>query len=59
MQRDAYAFSRLDGTDDFDSVEKQLEILEKPANPIFAKIRNRQPISLHEKATFATYVGYM
>ena len=58
-RRDGYAYVAFDGTEHIDSVEKSLEALEKPANPIFGAIRRQRRIGSSEKIVFAEYIGYM
>lgn len=58
-EKDHYAFMKRDGTIDFDTYENELEKLEKPADPIFEKLRQREMITDQEKKTFASYVYLM
>lgn len=55
-QRDFYADPQQQGGKDFETFENSLELLEKPANPIFEKIRARLRISEEEKHTFSKYI---
>jgi hypothetical protein len=57
--RDFYAYPKKDGRKDYDTYENILESLEKPANPIFKKIRAFTPIGAEEKRTFALYIVQM
>lgn len=57
--RDFYAYPKEDGRKDFDTYENILESLEKPANPIFQKVRAAKPISAEEKRIFALYIVQM
>lgn len=57
--KDYYAYPHEGGGVDYDSYEDILETLEKPANPIFEKIRSQKPITAAEKETFASYMGQM
>lgn len=59
VERDFYADINNDGTPDFESFENKLESLEKPADPIFQKLRARQMISPQEKYVFACYIVQM
>lgn len=54
-----YAFTRPDGTLDFNSYEDALEQLEKPANTVFDKIRNLKMIDSSEREIFAAYMATM
>jgi hypothetical protein len=57
--RDFYAYPEEPGVKDFDTYENILESLEKPANPIFQKIRTLKPITAEEKRTFSLYIVQM
>ena len=57
--RDYYASTHTDGQPDFNTNENELEKKEKPANPIFTKIRNHQMISPQEKRDFSLYLAQM
>ena len=59
VERDFYAELKDDGTQDFETFENKLELLEKPADPIFHKIRARQAITNEEKGLFSSYVIHM
>jgi hypothetical protein len=54
-----YAYTRPDGTTDFNSYENALEQLEKPANVVFNKIRNQQQIDENDREIFAQYMALM
>ncbi len=54
-----YACPCPDGTIDFNTYEDALEQLEKPANNIFDKIRNLQPIDDSDREIFAAYLVTM
>lgn len=54
-----YACPRPDGTIDFNTYEDALEQLEKPANSVFDKIRNLQPIDDSDRGVFAAYMVIM
>jgi hypothetical protein len=54
-----YACPRPDGTNDFNTYEDALERLEKPANTVFDKIRNLQPIDDSDRDIFAAYMVTM
>jgi hypothetical protein len=54
-----YAYTRADGTTDFNTYENALEQLEKPANLVFERIRNRQAISDSDRQIFAEYMTLM
>jgi hypothetical protein len=58
-ETDAYAFTRKDGATDFNTYENILERLEKPANPIFQKLRRKEMITHEEKSIFASYLILM
>jgi hypothetical protein len=58
-ERDAYAHTNKDGVTDFNTYENILEKLEKPADPIFQKIRKQQVITSEEKTIFASYMIMM
>jgi hypothetical protein len=58
-EEDSYAFKKEDGTIDFDTYENELEKLEKPSNPIFAKLRRCEMLTAQEKENFASYVYLM
>ena len=58
-QQDLYARRKLDGTVDYDMYENILETLERPATPIFQKIRSKKLITVAEKVLFASYIGVM
>ena len=55
----AYGYTKMDGTFDSDTFENELEKLEKPADPIFKKIRDRIMIDQDEKELFASYLVMM
>jgi hypothetical protein len=55
-ERDAYAYTKEDGIADYNTYENILEKLEKPADPIFQKLRNQQMITSEEKVTFTSYL---
>src|ERR1051326_332073 len=59
VERDFYAYPSEGGRKDFETFENRLEELEKPANPIFAKLRSHQTITSQEKRQFSTYVVQM
>ena len=59
VERDFYANPKADGTQDFETFENKLELLEKPADPIFQKIRARQVITEEEKCLFSCYIIQM
>jgi|GEM_PF-2368360 hypothetical protein len=54
-----YAHARPDGTVDFNTYENALEQLEKPADIVFNRIRNLQPISDSDREVFAEYMALM
>ncbi len=54
-----YAYTRTDGTTDFNTYENALEQLEKPANVVFEKIRNQQTITDSDRQVFAKYMTLM
>lgn len=54
-----YACTRADGTTDFNTYENALEQLEKPANDVFERIRNRQAITDSDRQIFAAYMTLM
>lgn len=57
MKWDNYAFARDDGRVDTNTIEDELEKLEKPSDSIFRKIREkRDTLNDTEKATFASYI---
>ncbi|CAN5388252.1 MAG: DUF4238 domain-containing protein [Pyrinomonadaceae bacterium] len=58
-ERDVYAYTNKDGVTDFNTYENVLEKLEKPADPVFQKIRNQQMITSDEKTIFASYMIMM
>ena len=58
-ETDYYASTSSDGVIDYDTYENMLEKLEKPADPIIEKIRNRQPITTDDKTVFAAYIVMM
>lgn len=55
-ERDFYADPIPGGGTDFDTFENILESLEKPANPIFNKLRTFNDIDEQEKLIFAKYI---
>jgi hypothetical protein len=57
--KDFYAYPEKGGHKDFDTYENFLESLEKPANPIFQKLRAFRPISAEEKRMFTLYIVQM
>src|SRR5436190_18089011 len=59
VERDFYADPKEDGTQDFETFENILESLEKPADPIFQKLRAHQPITNEEKRVFSSYIILM
>jgi hypothetical protein len=59
VERDFYADPKDDGTQDFEAFENKLELLEKPADPIFQKIRARQLVTNEEKHVFSGYIIQM
>lgn len=58
-ERDFYADPKGGGIKDFETFENILESLEKPANPIFQKLRARQMINNEEKCLFSRYIILM
>ena len=58
-ERDFYAEQKPSGEVDFETVENQLEKLEKPGDLIFSKIRAHQPINNEEKRIFSLYTVLM
>ncbi len=58
-EMDFYADFKEDGSRDFETFENVLESLEKPANPIFQKLRAYQTISSEEKEVFSRYIILM
>lgn len=56
VERDFYAQKKPDGSIDYDSVEKKLEKLEQPGQPIIDKIRNYEPLSNEDRKLFAEYL---
>ena len=59
VERDYYADPKDGGKKDFETFENRLEALEKPANPIFEKLREHQTISEEEKLQFSIYIVQM
>lgn len=55
-ERDFYADPKQEGGKDFDTFENKLESLEKPANPIFDKLREQHNIDGEEKRLFSEYL---
>jgi hypothetical protein len=55
-ERDFYSDPLPDGRKDFDTFENILESLEKPADPIFRKLRGTERIDEQEKLLFAQYI---
>ena len=55
-ERDFYADPLPGGSKDFDTFENILESLEKPADPIFRKLRASERIDEKEKLVFAQYI---
>ena len=55
-EMDFYANEIIDNKGDFDSVEKKLEQLEKPCQPILDKIRNIEVINEEEKWILSEYI---
>ncbi len=51
-----YAYSKPDGTLDFNTYEDALEQLEKPADSVLFKLRNHQPIDEKDRQIFAAYM---
>jgi uncharacterized protein DUF4238 len=58
-EKDFYADPKEGSVKDFETFENILESLEKPANPIFQKLRARQMISNEEKCLFSHYIILM
>ncbi|HZM06581.1 MAG TPA: DUF4238 domain-containing protein [Candidatus Saccharimonadales bacterium] len=58
-ERDFYADPTPGGGKDFDTFENILESLEKPANPIFQKLRTSTEIDEEEKTVFTQYIILM
>jgi Protein of unknown function (DUF4238) len=56
VERDFYADPKGDGIHDFETIENKLELLEKPADPIFEKLRAHQTINKEEKNLFSSYI---
>jgi hypothetical protein len=56
---DYYASTSSDGAVDYDTYENILEKLEKPADPVIEKIRNRQAITSDDKSVLAAYIVMM
>lgn len=54
-----YALQRSDGIVDFNTYENALEQLEKPADAVFAKIRNQQDVSNSDREILAAYMATM
>jgi len=54
-----YACPRADGTIDFNTYEDALERLEKPADSVFNRIRNLQPIDDSDRDILAAYMVMM
>jgi len=50
-----YAYELPDGTIDFNTYENALEQLVKPADAVFTKIRNLQPVTESDREVFAAY----
>ncbi len=59
MERDFYADPKEDGSKDFDTFEDELQCLEKPADPIFEKLRAKKMLSKDEKEVFSLYIVQM
>ena len=59
MEPDYYAYPLRNGELDLDTYENWLEQLEKPANQIFAKLRQQEMITKKEKKAFASYISLM
>jgi hypothetical protein len=55
----AYGYTRTDGSFDPDTFENELERLEKPADSVFRKLRDRVMLDAAEKEIFASYVLLM
>jgi hypothetical protein len=55
-EKDFYAQVNDQGIVDYDSVEKKLEILEQPAQPVIDKIRQQHLINDDEKKILADYI---
>ena len=58
-EMDYYASTSTDGVVDYDTYENILEKLEKPADPVIEKIRNRQAITTDDKTVLAAYIVMM
>jgi hypothetical protein len=58
-EMDYYASTNRDGVVDYETYENILERLEKPADPVIQKIRNRQMITMDEKVILASYIVLM
>jgi hypothetical protein len=56
---DYYASANRDGVVDYETFENILERLEKPADPVIKKIRDRQMITMDEKVILASYIVLM
>src|SRR5665213_538721 len=56
---DFYADPKKDGTKDYETFENKLELLEKPHDPIFKKLRAHQVITHEEKCRFSSYIVLM
>jgi len=58
-ERDYYSNPGQPGREGYETFENELEALEKPANPIWNKIRSGQAISEAEKNDFAAYMIHL
>ena len=58
-EMDYYASTNRDGIIDYETYENILEKLEKPADPVIKKIRDRQMITFDEKMILASYIVLM
>jgi hypothetical protein len=56
---DYYASMSHDGVVDYETYENVLEKLEKPADPVIKKIRDRQMLTRDEKVVLASYIVLM
>lgn len=54
-----YAYARSDGTVDYNTYEDALERLEKPADAVFNRIRNLQPIFASDREILVAYMVMM
>lgn len=58
-EMDYYASTNRDGVVDCETYENILENLEKPADPVIKKIRDRQMITMDQKIILASYIVLM